>query len=150
MSAPADDRAPRALLLDALPDAVVASMEIRDAWRNRTAESDEGLEFLVTDLASWSPGSTLRVAFLGGDSALHTKIADATRQVTDACNIELDFGRDAAGNFRRWHPSDNAYSAEIRVSFDQDGFFSLVGTDSTDRTIGRPADPVGGRPGNGP
>ena len=147
MSAPADDRAPRALVLDTLPDAVVASMEVRDAWRNRVVESDEGLEFLVTDLASWPPGSTLRVAFLGGDSALHAKIADATRQITDACNIQLDFGRDAAGGFRTWHPGDTAYSAEIRVSFDQGGYFSLVGTDSTDGTIGSPGDPVGGRPG---
>jgi hypothetical protein len=41
---------------------------------------------------------------------------------------------------------DRTYTAEIRISFDQRGFFSLVGTDSTDRTVGFPGDPVGGRP----
>jgi hypothetical protein len=38
------------------------------------------------------------------------------------------------------------HAAEIRVSFDKQGYFSLVGTDSIDPTIGVPTGRVGGRP----
>src|SRR5918995_908463 len=132
-------------LLESLPDSVVASIEVRDAWRKQAAESSPGLEFLVSDVQRWVPGSTVRVAFLDGDTELHADIADATRQITDACNLALDFGQDPdTGEFRRWTLQDTQYAAEIRVSFDRRGNFSLVGTDSTDRTLG--PGPVGGAP----
>ncbi len=134
--------------LESLPDQVVASLEVRDAWRRQVASNSEGLEFIVSDLARWRPGSVVRVAFLDGDAELHRHIEQATRQITDACNLSLDFGRDpATGEYRRWSETDTAYAAEIRVSFDRDGFWSLVGTDSTDRTVGAPGYPDGGRPG---
>jgi hypothetical protein len=134
-------------LLESLPDEVVASIEVRDAWRKRMAESSTGLEFLVSDVLRWPPGSTVRVAFLDGDDALHADIVAATKQISDATNLTLDFGVDAAGKHRLWTETDTEYQAEIRVSFDLDGFWSLVGTDSTDPTIGGPTQPAGGRPG---
>ncbi|MCB5168838.1 hypothetical protein LG634_28960 [Streptomyces bambusae] len=131
--------------LESLPDDVVASIEVRDRWRRASAGE---LEFLVTDIARWTPGSTVRVAFLDGTAQLHADIAGATAQITDACNLTLDFGHDeAAGTFRRWTTADTEYAAEIRVSFDMQGFFSLVGTDSTDPTIGAGGGPIGGNPG---
>ncbi|APX04093.1 hypothetical protein [Arthrobacter sp. QXT-31] len=132
--------------LESLPDEVLASIADRNAWRSQMAGSDTALEFLVSDLARWQPGSAVRVAFLDGDTALHADVAGATRQISDACNLELDFGVDAAGNYRRWHENDTFHAAEIRVGFNMGGYFSLVGTDSTDSTIGPPAGPVGGRP----
>ncbi|MEV8533299.1 hypothetical protein [Streptomyces sp. NPDC051211] len=135
-----------AMELESLPDDVVAAIEVRDRWRRASAGG--GLEFLVTDIARWTPGATLRVAFLDGDDQLHADIAGATEQITDSCNLKLDFGHDeATGTFRRWTTADTAFAAEIRVSFDMGGFFSLVGTDSTDRTIGAGGGPVGGNPG---
>jgi hypothetical protein len=134
-------------LLESLPDSVVASVEVRDSWRRRMAASSEGLEFLVSDVVRWVPGSTVRVAFLDGDDALHADVAGATAPIVDACNITLDFGVDASGKHRRWTVADTEYQAEIRVSFDLGGYWSLVGTDSTDDTVGPPADPAGGRPG---
>jgi len=87
------------------------------------------------------------VGFLGGSPELHSDIADATRQITDACNLKLDFGFDPlTGKYRNWSTPDTQYVADIRVSFDQGGYFSLVGTDSIDPAIGRPFDGVGGRP----
>jgi hypothetical protein len=134
--------------LETLPDDVVASLEVRDAWRRQVASSGGGLEFIVDDLARWPPGSDVRVAFLGGNATLHSDIEQATRQITDACNLGLDFGRDpGTGEYRRWTEDDTTYAAEIRVSFDMDGFFSLIGTDSSDPTIGAPGRPIGGRPG---
>jgi hypothetical protein len=134
-------------LLESLPDTVVASVEVRNAWRRHAAASSDDLEFLVSDVLRWVPGSTVRVAFLDGDDALHADVADATAQIADECNLALDFGVDAAGKHRRWRESDTEHQAEIRVSFDLDGYWSLVGTDSTDETIGGPSDPAGGRPG---
>jgi hypothetical protein len=75
-------------------------------------------------------------------------VEEATRQITDACNLHLDFGQDkATGEYRRWRETDIAYAAQIRVSFDREGYWCLVGTDSTDRTVGAPGGPEGGRPG---
>ncbi len=136
------------MILESIPRAVVASIEVRDAWRRQVASAGEGLEFLVSDLARWRPGSTLLVGFLDGDSGLHARIEQATRQITDVCNLTLDFGWDeATGEYRRWRETDTAYAAHIRVSFDREGCWSLVGTDSTDRTVGAPGEPEGGRPG---
>jgi hypothetical protein len=136
------------MILESLPYSVVASIEVRDAWRRQAASAAEGLEFIVSDLVRWRPGSTVRVAFLDGESALHANVAEATRQITSACNLHLDFGWDeAAGEYRRWRETDTAYAAEIRISFDREGYWSLVGTDSTDRTVGAAGDPAGGRPG---
>lgn len=135
-------------VLEVLPDEVVASLEVRDAWRQEMASRSPGLEFLVSHLALWPPGGVVRVAFLGGDSGLHRDIAEAAEQITDACNLSLDFGFDGAtGEFRRWRETDTTYAAEIRVSFDQPGFWSLVGTDSNDPTVGTPFGLIGGRPG---
>ncbi|MCB8905194.1 MULTISPECIES: hypothetical protein [unclassified Streptomyces] len=130
--------------LESLPDEVVAEIEVRDRWRRALAH--DGLEFIFTDLGRWPLGKTVRVAFLDGNDQLHADIAGATKQITDACNLTLDFGQNGAGTFRRWTTADTDYAAEIRVSFDQSGFFSLVGTDSTDRTIGAGGGPVGGNP----
>jgi hypothetical protein len=137
---------PSSGLLESLPDEVVASLEVRDAWRRQVAAAGQGLEFIVSDLARWPPGSTVRVAFLDGDAELHADVEQATGQITDACNLVLDFGRDAAGRYRRWTEADTSYAAEIRVSFDRGGFWSLIGTDSSDPTVGAPGRPEGGRP----
>lgn len=134
--------------LEALPDEVVASIEVRDRWRRQLAEDNAGLEFIVSDLSRWKPGSTVRVAFLDGDSLLHANIEMAVGQVQDACNLVLDFGRDdTTGEYRRWSETDTEYAAEIRVSFDMGGYWSLVGTDSNDPSIGGPGSPIGGGPG---
>ncbi|MBM2620560.1 hypothetical protein JIG36_34170 [Actinoplanes sp. LDG1-06] len=133
--------------LECLPDGLVAALEVRDRWRQQVAAQSTGLEFIVSDLARWPVGSRVRVAFLDGDKALHAKIVEATAQLTDNANLVLDFGLDATtGEFRRWTTNDTTYAAEIRVSFDQPGFWSMVGTDSNDPTLGSPLDLSGGRP----
>lgn len=134
-------------ILESLPDPVVAALEVRDEWRRQLADSTVGLEFIVSDLARWPVGSVVRVAFLDGDTALHADIAAATAQIADVTNLTLDFGVDpATGAHRRWTQTDTVLQAEIRVSFDMPGYWSLVGTDSTDATID-PGGPIGGGPG---
>jgi hypothetical protein len=135
------------IVLESLPEDVVATLQVRAAWFKRLPPSETGLEFVVADLQRWTPGQVVRVGFLGGSTALHKDIADATTQITDACNLKLDFGLDpTTGAYRTWSAADTVHRAEIRVSFDQGGYFSLVGTDSIDVNVGNPASPVGGRP----
>ena len=70
--------------LESLPDETVAAIEVRDRWRRRASSGTAGLEFIVTDIARWTPGGVVRVAFLDGDTALHDDIVGATQQITDA------------------------------------------------------------------
>jgi hypothetical protein len=135
------------VVFDWLPDDVQASIDERDAWLARLPQGDGGLEFLVSDLQRWTLGTVVTVAFLGGSRELHREIADATREITEIANITLDFGANAsAGEFRTWSVQDTEYSADIRVSFDRAGNFSLVGTDSISPSAGGPTQDVGGRP----
>lgn len=133
--------------LDNLPDSLQASLEVRRRFLDSLPLDSAGLEFNVSDLQRWRPGGTVKVAFLGGDSDLHRQVAEATKVITDAANINLDFGEDEeSGTFRTWSEADEDYQADIRVSFDKAGFWSLVGTDSIDSELGSPAEDVGGRP----
>ncbi len=135
------------LVLDSLPESVVASMEVRDKFMNNLGLGGGiGFEFLVEDLLRWTPGQTVRIAFLDGDTDLHKDILEAVQEVSDACNLTFDFGDSDNGNFHRWTENDSDYEAEIRISFDKRGYFSLVGTDSANADIGRAFDRVGGRP----
>lgn len=132
------------IVLEALPDEVIASMESRDRWLTTLPHGTDAFEFVISDLQAWAPGQTVRVAFLGGNAQLHAAIEDACQQLTRACDLTLSF-RDGDA-FRTWSPRDRQYAAEIRVGFDMAGYFSLVGTDSIASNIGPPGDPVGGRP----
>src|ERR1043165_8720550 len=135
------------VVLDSLPDEVEMTVRQRDSWLRTLHPGGGGLEFLVSDVHRWNPGQTVRVAFLGGNAELHAPIAEATKEITDACNIVLDFGFDPNTKaFRTWSEQDTKYAAEIRVSFDKPGYFSLVGTDSVDPNIGLPDMKIGGRP----
>jgi hypothetical protein len=135
------------LVLCSVPEAVTASIEVRNrALEQLGMGGAAGFEFLVSDVQRWAPGQTLRVAFLDGDSDLHRDIARAAQEIAESCGISFDFGEDNNGNYRRWTEEDEDYAAEIRVSFDKQGYFSLVGIDSIDLTVGAPPDRVGGRP----
>jgi hypothetical protein len=142
-----DDKEGKALVIEELPEEVIASIEVRDRYFTNLQSGNAGEEFFVSELQRWRPGQTVRVAFLEGDISLRTDIQKATKCITDACNIKLDFGYDTGKkNFRTWSTKDLDYTAEIRVSFDQKGYFSLFGTDSIGRVIGNESEPVGGRP----
>lgn len=132
------------IVLEGLPDDVVASMEIRDRWMASLGDGGLGLEFLVADLQAWTPGQVVRVAFLGGSTELRAAIEDATKAISEVAHLTLDFKEN--GVFRTWSPNDTQYKGDIRVSFDQKGYFSLVGTDSINPSIGLTQQPVGGRP----
>ena len=134
----ADDAA----VMEAFPDEIQARLEARDRHLRRATPGDldgHSLEFVIETVKRWTPGQTVRVAFHGGDSTLHHDIAEVAAQWTSFGNLKLDFGHDEqTGNYRNWSPSDAAYVAEIRISFNYDGYWSLVGNDSANPAIIRP------------
>ena len=147
MSHPLEHLKPGDLVLDALPEDVEATVKQRNQWLRSLQPGGGGLEFLVSDIQAWTPGQTVRVAFMGGTTALHKDIAEATKQITEVANLVLDFGLNpATGKYRTWSQNDTTHVAEIRVSFDKGGYFSLVGTDSVDPNIGAGGGTIGGGP----
>ena len=86
---------------------------------SRSAASTEGLEFIVSDLASWPPGSTVRVAFLDGDRRCTLTSPTPPSRSRMSCNLTLDFGLDpATGRVPALDRGGHGRAAEIRVSFD--------------------------------
>ncbi len=70
----------------------------------------------------WSPvGRALRIRFLDGDPVVQKKVAQFAQQWTKYANLKLDFGNDP--------------QAEIRVSFQQPGSWSYIGTDALDSKL---------------
>jgi hypothetical protein len=96
-------------------------------------------EYVIRRTRRWQCGSTVSVGFLGGAPSLRAGIVDATAEWTNKGNVKLDFGSSADG-YRSWAPSDQTYTAEIRISFNdpEGGYWSLVGKDSVDPEIVRP------------
>ena len=87
--------------------------------------------FVINFSKHWEVGQTITVAFRGGDKALHSQLAETTKDWQEHINLKLDFGLDAAtGEYRKWTVQDGHYTADIRISFDQSGYYSLVGKDS--------------------
>lgn len=64
----------------------------------------------------WRPGRTLRVRFLDGDRAVQKRIEPYAQEWTKYANLHFTFGTDP--------------NAEIRISFQQPGSWSYLGTDA--------------------
>jgi hypothetical protein len=128
-------------LVEAYPDHIQARLEARERFARNLPQDVNGehLEFVIETLKRWRPGQKLRVAFRGGDADLHRGIAEAATEWTRHGNISFEFGL-RNGRYRTWSPSDSNYKAEIRISFDQDGYWSVVGTDSVDRSLVPPGE----------
>jgi hypothetical protein len=135
--------------METYPDALLASIEQRDRTIRDALESGQvaGSESFLIISSKWPQNREITVAFLDGDKSLHEKIDKAAQEWCNHCNLKLDFGRDAAsGEYRRWTTGDTSHKADIRISFDLPGYWSLVGNDSINPLIGGPGDNAGGRP----
>jgi len=80
----------------------------------------------------WKPGTTVTVSFKGGSADLHKKIADIAKEWTKYGNLKLDFGFDPkTQKYRKWDSTNIDYhNHNIRISFDQKGYWSVVGNES--------------------
>lgn len=132
--------------LEAFPEAIQARIELRDQQLSRATPpllAGAGFEQIVRTIGKWRPGSTVTVAFFGGGPPLQSQIASIAREWTAAgrANLQLDFTDPATGQFRTWSPTDPNYKADIRISFDQPGYWSYIGTDSITSSVVLPGEP---------
>jgi hypothetical protein len=131
-SKPAEPPKPvRMRIVEGLPEATIGKLSAREERISSGTKAANlmRVQAIIRRSKIW-PTHTITVAFLGGSPELRQKIADTLKAWTDAADIKLDFGSVSPGAFREWSSSDTAYKADIRVGFDQEGYWSLVGTDS--------------------
>lgn len=125
-------------IMERLPARVMARVQSQKAAMAAGLEENHVVhpQFVIRTTKRWTPGQTITVAFRGGDKALHNKIADSANTWSESANIKFDFGRNpATGEYRKWTPQDAQFAANIRISFNQSGYYSLVGTDSDNPTL---------------
>jgi hypothetical protein len=121
--APASDDA--AVIFEALPPHLEYRVaNTADTLAPPGADVPRGV---ISRLKLWPPEqTTLSVCFFRGDSALRGRIASvATRWLEQPVGVSLDFG--APPNYRSCVASGND---QIRIGFQYNGYWSLVGQDS--------------------
>jgi hypothetical protein len=124
--------------LESFPDKIQAKLENRDRFLKSLPRNfnEFSLEYVIRRTKRWHPGQAVRVAFLGGDASLRNDIATVAAEWATFANLKLDFGvTPGMATYREWAPTDNQYAAEVRISFNQDGYWSFVGTDSVDASV---------------
>src|SRR5262245_41538758 len=62
----------------------------------------------------WKPGTTISVSFMDGDASVKQKVEAVAHQWEEFANIRFEFGKDP--------------QAQIRISFEQEGSWSYLGT----------------------
>lgn len=126
--------------MEAYPDRIQARLEKRDRIKRRAVPNyinGTARELVFEDLKLWRVG-ILKVSFKGGNKQLHHQIAEVANQWSTYGNIVFDFGHNPETNtYRLWTPEDTSH---IRVGFEYDGYWSLVGNDSMDENIIKPGE----------
>lgn len=136
--------------LQAFPSDIQSNIEARDraisgAFPFLGVQGAAGFESVIQQTKAWTPGQTISVAFEGGSYELRRGIMNAAREWLNpqtGASLVLDFGHDPNNRtFREWTRSDTSYRANIRISFRETGFWSLVGSDCSNPVIVSPSRP---------
>jgi hypothetical protein len=127
-------------VMEHYPEKIQARLESRDRKLKKLAGrtiNGKQFELVIEDLKVWRVG-TLKISFKGGTPALHKKIATVATLWTKEANIVFDFGYNSkTKKYRQWRKKDKSH---IRIGFNDDGYWSLVGTDSNDPNVVDPGD----------
>jgi hypothetical protein len=76
---------------------------------------------------AWKKQRVISVAFNAGSEPLYRLIEQTANEWT-ALGGQLSFSfKDSAGRYRQWHTTDTSAAADIRIAFDQTGYWSLLG-----------------------
>jgi serralysin len=111
-----DMKLPKELVVEAAERAIAENPDNDPARRKGMVPITEPLQLALLTGTKWQNGRTLRVRFLDGDSSVHQKVATYAKEWEKYANIKLQFGNDP--------------NAEIRISFNQQGSWSYLGTDN--------------------
>ena len=115
---------PSERIVEGYPLEIIARLEARD---RRSAQL--ALRSVTDNLRIWPQGREITVAFRGGHDDARKQIEQLANHWADHGNFSFRF-RDGTGQFLNWAPSDRVFSADIRIGFDFNGYWSLLGTDS--------------------
>ena len=137
---PLPAKAVRPGIVEGFPPEMAARLALRElSIKNAPKHHGMAPDQVFRTLRRWPPGAEITVAFRGGTRALHKKIADAAQEWTQHGNFTFDFGLNSTtGEYRKWSPSDNDYTAAIRIGFLPDGYWSTVGRDCITPSIAPP------------
>jgi hypothetical protein len=125
--------------VEGFPAARLVSVAARDAQVGHLRLGKGFAPMFVLAVAKrWTPGATVTVAIRGGDEALHRQIAQVAALWTSHGNIGFDFGYVPGRGYRTWSAADVEYAAQIRIGFDEPGYFSCIGNDSVSRDCAAP------------
>src|SRR5690242_12223583 len=86
------------------------------AVEENPANAPTAFEMALVTGKMWKPGRTLTVAFLDGESSVRAKVKSYAAKWSDWANIKFLFV--------------DGKTATIRISFEQDGSWSAIGTDA--------------------
>lgn len=101
-------------MLDSIPAPLFQKM-----FRSRQLVGSPGL--------AWKKQRIITVAFNGGSVPLYQLIEQAAREWT-ALGGQLSFSfKEGSGAYRTWRYDDKSPAANIRISFDDTGYWSLLG-----------------------
>lgn len=76
---------------------------------------------------AWKKQRVITIAFSGGSEDLYQLIEQTANEWT-ALGGQLSFSfKDGAGHYRHWTQKDESPAANIRISFDNTGYWSLLG-----------------------
>ncbi|MEO8624236.1 MAG: hypothetical protein ABI625_24360 [bacterium] len=96
------------------------------------------IQSVVVAGRTW-PSHVITVAFNGGSATLKGTIAAAVGDWSRSGAVQFDFWTDPSKTrFRSWATTDEAYQADIRISFGNGGHWSVVGLDARDTSIAKP------------
>lgn len=96
--------------------------------KNVTMSPESALGMAILRKKLWQSGRVLNVKFLDGDATQRKKVEDRAHQWEQYANIKFKFGA--------------AATAEIRISFTQEGSWSAVGTDCLVQEYFKPDEPT--------
>jgi hypothetical protein len=76
---------------------------------------------------AWKKQRVITVAFNGGSDELY-RLIEQTADEWTGLGGQLSFSfKDDAGQYRHWRPDDQSPAANIRIAFDNTGYWSLLG-----------------------
>ncbi len=110
------------ILYTALLFSFISQSQVQPCIDVRTTATVRGAEQGVYDFNNkWTPGTTLKVSFIGGNAWQHDKVKLYAPGWSEYANIKFQFLSQGYG--------------DIRVSFDKKGSYSYVGIDAKNRML---------------
>lgn len=123
-------------ILEGYPEYLIRRIKQQEA-NNFRRKPSKAMQLIIEDLMLWQIG-TLTVSFKGGTSDLHQAIAETAFEWMKYANILFDFGHDTEKNtYRTWVNDDRSH---IRVGFEEQGYWSWIGTQSRDHELCKPGE----------